>query len=84
MVQRNKNFKACSFKIGQPIVVTNDLRNTSKSKYIADYRVLEIVNDCTLIIKSPVGKTRQINVNNANPISARAATDTQSKILNKQ
>ena len=74
-VERNKNFKAHDFKIGQLIVVKNHLRNAFKSKFIADYRVLEIVNDCTLIIQSPDGQTRQININDAKPISARAATD---------
>ena len=75
-VKRNKNFKAHNFKIGQPIFVKNHLRNTFKSKFIADYRVLEIVNNCTLIIQSPDGKTRQINIKYAKPISARAATNT--------
>ena len=50
-VERNKNFKAHDFKISQPIVVKNHLRNTFESKFIADYRVLEIVNDCTLTVK---------------------------------
>ena len=75
-MERNKNFKAHNFKIGQPIVVKNHLQNTFKPKFIADYRVLEIVNDCTLIIQSPDGKTRLININNAKPVSARLATDT--------
>ena len=50
------------------------MRNIFESKFIADYRVLEIVNDCTLIGQSPNGKTGHININNAKPISARAAT----------
>ena len=74
-VKRNKNVKAHDFKIGQPIVVKNHLRNTFESKFIADYRVLEIVSNCTLIIQSPDGKTRQININDAKPISAKAAID---------
>ena len=37
--------------------------------------MLEIVNDCTLIVEKPDGKTRQININDAKPTSARAATD---------
>ena len=74
-VKSNKNFKAHDFKIGQPTVVKNHLRNTFESKFIAHYRVLEIVNDCTLIIQSPDDKTRQININNAKPISTKAATD---------
>ena len=62
--------------ISQPIVVKNHLRNTFESKFITDYRVLEIVNDWTLIVQSPDGKTRQININDAKPVLARAVTDT--------
>ena len=73
-VKRNKHFKAHNFKIGQPIAVKNHLRNTFESKFIADYRVLEIVNDHTLIVESPDGKTRWININDAKTISTKAAT----------
>ena len=73
---RNKYFKAHDFKIGQPRVVKNHLRNTFESKFIADYRVLEIVNDHTLIIQSPDAKTSWININDAKSVSATAATDT--------
>ena len=75
-IEKNKNFKPHGFKIGQSIVVKNHFRNTFELKFIADYRVLEIVNDHTLIVQSPDGKTRQIKINNAKPVSARAATDT--------
>ena len=46
-VKKNKHFKAHDFKISQPIAVKNHLRNTFESTFIADYRVLEIVNNCT-------------------------------------
>ena len=69
-VEKNKHSKAFDFKIGQPIVIKHHLRNTFESKFITDYRVLEIVNDCTLIVQRPDGKTRQININDAKPISA--------------
>ena len=36
---------------------------------------LEIVNEHTLLVKSPDSKTRQININDAKPVSATAATD---------
>ena len=74
-VEKNKHLKGHNFKIGQPIAVKYHLRNTLEFKFIADYRVLEIVNDCTLIVQSPDGKTRQININDAKPTSAGAATD---------
>ena len=74
-VEKNKHFNAHDFKIGQPIAVKNHLRNTIESKFIAAYRVLEIMNDCTLIVQSPDGKTRWININDAKLISARAFTN---------
>ena len=74
-VEKNKHFKAHHFKIGHLIAVNNYLRNTFEYKFVADYRVLEIVNDHTLLVQSPDDKTRQINVNDAKLISAGTATD---------
>ena len=74
-VEKNKHFKAHNFKVGQLIAFTNHLRNTVESRFISDYRVLDIVNECTLVIESPDSKTRWININDAKPVSARAAAD---------
>ena len=74
-VEKNKHFKAHNFKIGQVIAVKNHLRNAFNSKFISDYRVLDIVNKCTLVIESPEGKARQININTAKPVLARAVTN---------
>ena len=57
-VEKNKHFKAHDFKIGQLIAVKNHLRDTFESKFISDYRVLEVVNECTLVIESTDSKTR--------------------------
>ena len=38
-------------------------------------RILKLINKCTLLIESPDGKTRKINVNNAKPVSATTAAD---------
>ena len=57
-IKKNKHFRVHNFKIGQLIAVKNHLRNTFESRFIADYRVLDIMNDHTLIVESPVGKTR--------------------------
>ena len=42
---------------------------------MSDYRVLDKVNEWTLVVETPDGKTKWINVNNAKPVSARPATD---------
>ena len=55
-VKKNKNFKVHNFKVGQLIAVKNHLRNTFEPKFVSDYRILKIVNKCTLLIKSPTSK----------------------------
>ena len=42
---------------------------------MSDYRILKLVNECTLLIESPNGKACQININDAKPVSAANATD---------
>ena len=44
-------------------------------KFISDYRILYIINECTLLIQSPGGKPRKININNVKPVSAITAAD---------
>ena len=74
-VERNKNFKSHNFKVGQLIAVKNHLRNTFETKFVSDYRILKIVNECTLLIESHDGKTHLININDAKPVSPLTATD---------
>ena len=74
-VKKNKHFKAHDFKVGQLVAVKTHLRNTFESRFMSDYRVLKIVNKCTLLVESPDGKNRQININDAKPVSATATTD---------
>ena len=45
------------------------------TKFISDYRILNIINECTLLIQSPDGKTRKININDAKPVSVITAAD---------
>ena len=42
---------------------------------MSDYRILKIVNEHTLLIESADGKTHQININNAQLVSATTTTD---------
>ena len=44
-------------------------------KFISDYRILDIINKHMLLIQSPDGKTRKININDAKPVSAISAAD---------
>ena len=54
-VEKNKPH---NFKFGQLISIKNHLRNTFEFKFIPDYKVLDIVNEHTLVFESPDGKTR--------------------------
>ena len=73
-IEKNKHFKVHNFKVSQLITVKNYLRNTFESRFISGYRVLDIVNECTLLVESPDSKTRWININDAKPVSATGAT----------
>ena len=75
MLECNKNFKSHHFKVCQLIAVKNHLKGTFNLKFISDYQVLDIINEHTLLIQSPNGKTRKININHAKPVSAISATD---------
>ena len=44
-------------------------------KFISDYRILNIIHECTLLIQSPDGKTRKMNINDAKLVSAITAAD---------
>ena len=57
-MEKNKHFKAHNFKVGQLIAIKNHLRNTFEARFISDCRVLDMVNECTLVVESPDGKTR--------------------------
>ena len=74
-LEHNKNFKSHHFKVGQLEAVKNHLKSMFDTKFISDYRILNIINECTLLIQSPDGKTRKININDAKPVLAITAAD---------
>ena len=45
------------------------------TKFVLDYRILNIINKCTLLIQIPDGKTRTIDINDAKPVLAITAAD---------
>ena len=71
----NKNFKSHHFKVGQLVAVKNHLKSMFDPRFVSDYRILNIINECTLLIQSPDGKTRKININDTKPVSAITAAD---------
>ena len=75
MLECNKNFKSHHFKVGQLIIVKNHLKGMFDPKFISDYRIVDTINEHTLLIQSPDGKTRKINVNDTKPGLAISAAD---------
>ena len=71
----SKNFKSHYFKVGQLITVKNHLKSIIDPMFVSDYIILNIINECTLLIQSPDGKTRKININDTKPVSAISAAD---------
>ena len=59
-LEYNKNFKSHNFKVGQLKVVKNQLKGKFNPKFISDYQVLDIINEHTLLIQNPDGKTRKL------------------------
>ena len=72
-LQWSKHFKSHNFKVGQLIAVKNHLRKTFETRFISDYSIPKIINECTLLIESPDGKSRKININDTKPVSAITA-----------
>ena len=72
-MEHNKNFKSHHYKVGQLVTVKKHLKSMFDPKFISDYRILDIINECTLLIQSPDGKIRKININDAKPVSAISA-----------
>ena len=74
-LEHNINFKSHHFKVGQLGTVKNPLKSMFDPKFISDYRILNIINEHTLLIQNPDDKTRKVNINYAKPVSAIAAAD---------
>ena len=59
-----------TFEIGQPVMVKNHARCIFKPKYLPDYRVLQTLNDSTLLLVSLKGKERKkTNIYDVKPYS---------------
>ena len=68
-VEERKFNKASDLKIGQLVLIKNHTGTTFQPKYLADHRVIKIVNDSTLIVSSPDSKEKKCNINHVKAIS---------------
>ena len=67
--EEEKFNKASNSKIGQLVLIKNHTASTFQPKYLADHRVIKIVNDSTIIVASPDGKEKKCNIHHVKAIS---------------
>ena len=72
-LEERKFDKASDLKIGQLVLIKNHTASTFQPKYLADHRVIKIVNDSTVIVSSPDGKEKKCNIHHVKAISLTTA-----------
>ena len=72
-VEERKFDKASDLKIGQLVLIKNHTASTFQLKYLADHRIIKIVNDGTVIVSSPDRKEKKCNIHHVEPISPTIA-----------
>ena len=72
-VEERKFDKASDLKIGQLILIKNHTASTFQPKYLADHRVVKIVDDSAVIMSSPDGKEKKCNIHHVKPIHPTTA-----------
>ena len=72
-LEERKFDKASDLKIGQLILIKNHTVATFQLKYLADHRVVKILNNSTVIMSSPDRKEKKCNINHVKPISPTTA-----------
>ena len=72
-VEERKFDKASDLKIGQLVLIKIHTVSAFQPKYLADHRVIKIVNNSTVIVSSPGGKEKKCHIHYVNPISPTTA-----------
>ena len=67
--EKRKFNKASNLKIGQLVLIKNHTASTFQPKYLADHRVIKIVNDSTVIVFSPDSEEKKCNIHHVKAIS---------------
>ena len=67
--EERKFKKASNLKIGQLVLIKNHNTSTFQPKYLAEHRVIKIVNENTVIVSSPDGKEKKCNIHHVKAIS---------------
>ena len=71
--EERKFNKASGLKIRQLVLIKNHTISTFQPKYLADYRIIKIVNDSIVIMSSPDGKEKKSNIHHVKAISPTTA-----------
>ena len=71
--EERKFNKASNLKIWQLVLIKNHTASTFQPKYLADHRLIKIVNDSTAIVSSPDGKEKKCNIHHVKAISPTTA-----------
>ena len=65
--------KTSNLKIGELVLIKNHTASTFQPKYLADHRVIKIVNKSTVTMSSPDGKEKKCNIPHIKAISPTTA-----------
>ena len=65
--------RATDLKIGQLVLIKNNTGTVFDPKYLADHRVVRIVNESMVILQTPDGKEKRCNIHNLKPINMSQA-----------
>ena len=65
--------KATDLKIGQLVLIKNNTGIAFDPKYLADHRVVWIVNESVVILQTPESKEKRCNIHNLKPINTSQA-----------
>ena len=76
--------KVSNFKIGQVVLIKNHTTSTFQPKYLADHRVIKIVNDSTVIVASPDSKEKKCNIHHVKAIFPTTAFEEFQKSIAKE
>ena len=65
--------KALNFKIQELVLIKNHAASTFQPKYLADHRIIRIVNYSTVIVASPDVREKKCNIHHVKAISPTTA-----------
>ena len=82
--EEEKKFdKASDVKTGQLVLIKNHTASTFQPKYLADHRVLKVLNDSMVVISSSDRKEKKCSIHHVKPISPTTAFTSAFEVFQK-